>query len=93
MRDLTDSEKQRLRYLIKEFRRVAPVRKGFNDNRVVDWIEQEVLVEGREPSYETKKVLSTWCKTGTIYAKAQPVAQQISILLFGTILDRKAFGV
>jgi hypothetical protein len=60
------------------------------DRGLADEIQRQIL-DSDYPwlTTATTRKLARWCKTnGTPYQEAMPVAQQISEVLFGTILDR-----
>jgi len=60
------------------------------DRGLADEIQRQVL-DSNYPwlTTATTRKLARWCKTnGNPYQEAMPVAQQISEVLFGTILDR-----
>ena len=80
-------DREQLKQLLERFR--SEVRRDI-DRGLADEIQQQVL-ESDYPNLNrtTKKKLARWCKTnGYPYQDAMPIAQQISLLLFGTILDR-----
>jgi hypothetical protein len=82
-----DIDKGKLKELLDCFRR--EVRRDI-DRGLADEIHRQVL-DSESPAIATStmKKLARWCKTdGHPYQAAMPIAQQISMLLFGIILDR-----
>ena len=78
-----------LRPLLQQFR--TSVHRTFpNDAGLADEIEEQLLKAGRgDLSEETEKKLARWCRTnGFPYQDAMPVAQRISLLLYGEVIDR-----
>ncbi len=60
------------------------------DRGLADEIQRQIL-DSSNPrlTISTMRKLARWCKTnGSPYQEAMPIAQQISDLLFGRILDR-----
>lgn len=80
-------DKAKLETLLVNFR--DSVKRNI-DRGLADEIQRQIL----ESSYprlttSTTRKLARWCKTnGSPYQEAMPVAQRISEVLFGTILDR-----
>ena len=80
-------DKVRLKELLERFMRSI---KRATDRSLADEIQLQVL-DSASPNMKiaTTRKLARWCKTnGNPFQEAMPVAQQISLLLFGTILDR-----
>lgn len=80
-------DKGKLKDLLDRFRN--EVRRDI-DRGLADEIQRQVL-DCNEPAIggSTMKKLARWCKTnGHPYQDAMPIAQQMSLLLYGTILDR-----
>ena len=78
-----------LQKLLLRFRDAA--RRGI-DTVLADEIDEQLLQEHR-PSLRksTAERLSRWCKTnGSPYQAGMPIAREISVLLFGIVLDRDA---
>ena len=77
----------KLKALLASFRRSI---KRMMDGGLADEIQMQIL-ESSHPSMtlKTMQKLARWCRTnGSPYQEGMPVAQQISVLLFGIILDR-----
>jgi hypothetical protein len=82
-----DIDEGKLKGLLDRFR--SEVRRDI-DRGLADEIEQQIL-DSELPAItrSTMKKLARWCKTnGHPYQDAMPIAQQISLLLYGTVLDR-----
>jgi hypothetical protein len=82
-----DIDKGKLKLLLDRFR--SEVRRDI-DRGLADEIERQML-DSDSPAItrSTMKKLARWCKTdGHLYQDGLPIAQQISLLLFGTVLDR-----
>jgi hypothetical protein len=76
--------------LLQQFR--SAVRRTFpNDAGLADEIEEQLIEQGRaELTEDTQKKLARWCRTnGSPYQDAMPVAQRISQMLYGEIIDRE----
>jgi hypothetical protein len=80
-------DKGELKGLLDRFR--SEVRRDI-DRGLADEIQLQIIdSECSAITRPTEKKLARWCKTdGHPYQAAMPVAQQISMLLFGIILDR-----
>jgi hypothetical protein len=82
-----------LRELLHQFRtsvhRTVP-----NDAGLADLIEIELITKSKHQLSETTlKRLARWCKTtANPYQDAMPVARNISILLYGVVVDREQLG-
>jgi hypothetical protein len=79
--------------LLGQFR--AAVTRTFpNDAGLAEEIEEQLIKLGKaELTENTQKKLARWCRTdGAPYQDAMPVAQQISRLLYGKIIDRQILG-
>ena len=65
-----------------------------NDAGLADLIEAELIKNSKHLLSEgTLKRLSRWCKTaGSPYQDAMPVAREISLLLYGFVIDREELG-
>jgi hypothetical protein len=77
--------------LLRQFR--ASVRRTFpNDAGLANEIEDQLVKRGKpELTEKTQKKLARWCRTnGPLYDQAMPVAQQISRMLYGEVIDREA---
>jgi hypothetical protein len=83
-------DRERLAVLLMGFRRVV-VRE--QDKSLANRLEEELL-GGDFPAIQTKTFLrlAKWCKTEGIYQDGMGVAREISLLLFGRILDREQLG-
>jgi hypothetical protein len=91
--NLVDSiDKARLANLLDSFRH--SVRRRI-DRGLADEIQRQILdCDDPRITIPTTRKLARWCKTnGNPYQDAMPVAQQISVLLFGAILDRTLWGI
>ena len=76
--------------LLQQFR--AAVRRTFpNDAGLADEIEHQLIRSGKaELTANTQKKLARWCRTdGSPYQDAMPVAQRISRMLYGEVIDRE----
>lgn len=73
--------------LCEEFKaEMQGLRKGYNDAGVAEIILMELKQNGRL-SFATVKRLSAWCHTnGPVYQSGVPIAQNISVALFGHII-------
>jgi hypothetical protein len=80
-------DKAKLKVLLDRFRSLT--RRGI-DRSLADEIQAQFIdSENWGITLSTEKKLARWCKTnGNPYQDAMPVAQQISELLYGRILDR-----
>jgi hypothetical protein len=77
--------------LIGQFRSVI---KRERDKRLAEALEEDLLSsDSPQMRHSTCARLAKWCKTGGIYADGMLIAKQISLLLFGYVLDRDLFGV
>lgn len=89
---LTDNiDKAKLDTLLIRFRDSV---KREIDRGLADEIQRQIL-DSNYPrlTTATTRKLARWCKTnGTPYQEGMPVAQQISEVLFGTILDRNSLN-
>jgi|GEM_PF-2211885 len=87
IRRFTDAQ---LIELLHQFR-AAVRRTSPNDAGLADEIEQQLIRNGKaELTSDTQKKLARWCRTeGSPYQDAMPVAQQISRLLYGEVIDRE----
>jgi hypothetical protein len=85
-----DFDRQRLASLLKEFR--SAVKRGCDD-RLAEMLEEDLLSRER-PRIRTSTItrLAKWCKTDGIYADGMEVAKEISMLIFGQVLDRNRLG-
>ncbi len=84
---LENIDPEKLKDLLARFRRSI---KRMIDRGLADEIQTQIL-DSAHPSMTIKTIqkLARWCKTnGNPYQEGMPVAQQISLLLFGIILDR-----
>lgn len=65
-----------------------------NDAGLADLIETELIARQQHKLNEsTLKRLARWCKTaGGPYQDAMPVAREISLLLYGFVVDREQLG-
>ena len=88
IRDFSPDE---LRRLLAQFRDSVH-RTKVNDAGLADEIEEQLLSRGQaELSEETQKKLARWCRTtGLPYQDGMPVAQEISRMLYGEVIDREA---
>jgi hypothetical protein len=87
IRRFTDAQ---LSELLTQFR--GSVFRAFpNDAGLADEIEDQLVKKGKpELTEKTQKKLARWCRTnGTLYQQAMPVAQRISRLLYGEVIDRQ----
>jgi hypothetical protein len=87
IRRFTDAQ---LSELLTQFR--GSVFRAFpNDAGLADEIEDQLVKRGKpELTEKTQKKLARWCRTnGTLYQQAMPVAQRISRLLYGEVIDRQ----
>jgi hypothetical protein len=81
-------DKGKLKGLLGRFR--SEIKRDM-DRVLADEIQQQILESG-DPimDWPTQQRLARWCNTtGSPYQDAMPIAQQMSMLLFGIILDRK----
>jgi len=79
-----------LRRLITDFR--SAVHRSI-DNSLADALERELLCDRPNISFDTLKQLARWCKTNNpLYFGGMDVAQKISMLLFGRIIDRNEYN-
>ena len=65
------------------------------DRSIADKLRRELL-DSKPPaiSRDTMGQLAKWCKTDNpLYGDGMDVARRISMLLFGTVLDRTQLGV
>ena len=87
IRRFTDAQ---LSELLQQFR-TAVRRTSPNDAGLADEIEQQLIRNGKaELTAHTQKKLARWCRTdGPPYQGAMPVAQQISRMLYGEVIDRE----
>lgn len=87
IRRFTDAQ---LSELLRQFR-AAVRRTSPNDAGLADEIEQQLIKNGKaELTADTQKKLARWCRTdGSPYQDAMPVAQQISRMLYGEVIDRE----
>jgi hypothetical protein len=62
-----------------------------NDAGLADEIEDQLVKRGKQDLTEkTQKKLARWCRTnGSLYQQAMPVAQEISRILYGEVIDRE----
>jgi hypothetical protein len=76
--------------LLNQFRSSVH-RTRVNDAGLADEIDEQLLKRRRgELADETQKKLARWCRTtGSPYQDAMPVAQQISRMLYGEVIDRE----
>jgi hypothetical protein len=84
---LENIDRVKLKDLLASFKRST---KRMIDRGLADEIETQIL-DCTQPNMtiKTMRKLARWCKTnGSPYQDGMPVAQQISRLLFGIILDR-----
>jgi hypothetical protein len=84
---LGNIDKAKLESLLIHFRDSV---KRHIDRGLADEIQRQIL-DSNCPrlTTDTTRKLARWCKTnGSPYQEAMPVAQRISEVLFGTILDR-----
>jgi hypothetical protein len=84
-------DRERLAALLVRFRHVV-VRE--QDKSLANRLEEELL-RGASPAIQAKTFLrlAKWCKTDGIYQDGMGVAREISLLLFGCVLDREQLGV
>jgi hypothetical protein len=87
IRRFTDAQ---LSELLRQFR-AAVRRTSPNDAGLADEIEQQLITNGKaELTADTQKKLARWCRTeGSPYQDAMPIAQQISRMLYGEIINRE----
>jgi hypothetical protein len=86
-----DIDRTKLESLLVRFR--SSIKRSV-DRGLADEIQRQIL-DSKVPqlTIATMKKLARWCKTnGAPYQEAMPVAQQISGVLFGTILDRHSLN-
>ena len=85
---LENLDRVKLKELIASFRRSV---KRMIDRGLADEIQMQILDSARPSiTIETMQKLARWCKAnGYPYQEGMAVAQQISLMLFGIILDRK----
>jgi hypothetical protein len=77
--------------LIGQFRSAI---KRTRDKRLAEVLEEDLLSGDSTPLRRSTIIqLAKWCKTGGIYADGMIVAKAISLVLFGTVLDRDLFDV
>lgn len=84
-------DRQRLQNLVSHF--CSAVSRE-QDKSLATRLRNELL-ERQSPSIEraTFQRLAKWCKTDGIYQDGMEVARQISLLLFGQVIDRNRIGV
>jgi tellurite resistance protein len=87
-----DFDRMELGKLLGKFR--ANCRR-LSDRTLADRIETELLKrKPSRPEASTYLRLAKWCRTdGNAYQEASTVAREISVLLFGRVLDRRELGV
>lgn len=92
-------DRRRLRELLERFRESVSRRgegsRGTDDRRLAFEL-QEQLLDREPPRIDEQSFLrlAKWCHTnGSLYASGMLVAQDISQLVFGTVLDRERLGV
>jgi hypothetical protein len=80
--------------LVSLIRRFRSVVKRSCDDLLAKLLEEDVLARDT-PRLRTKTIitLAKWCDTDGIYSAGMQVAKEISLLLFGKILDRRVLGV
>jgi hypothetical protein len=61
------------------------------DSQLADELDEAVRSGTLQP--KTVLRLARWCKTDGIYADGMEVAKEISLLLFGTVIDRDKLGL
>jgi hypothetical protein len=95
----TNFDRERLRALLERFKvvvsRRGEGRRKADDRRLAFELEEQVL-DRQPPALEERTFLrlAKWGHTnGSLYASGMQVAQKISQLLFGTVLDRERLGV
>lgn len=88
---MTQERKTKLVALCHQFRDAV---NRDEDRGLADEIEHQIIeLDYDDLSLATQKKLARWCKTnGNLYQGGMPIAQQISILLYGRILDRNDFN-
>jgi hypothetical protein len=87
----SDFDRQNLALLTARFRSVV---KREVDSQLAAELEHDLLASV-EPELRTGTIrrLAKWCQTDGIYADGMEVAKEISLLLFGQVLDRSRLGV
>ena len=64
-------------------------RKGFDDAGIAREILEDIAQHG-QPTPTHKRRLSHWCHTnGNVFKRGMPLAQQISLALYGRIIPRE----
>lgn len=86
----TNFDKRTLDRLLSHFE--IEVKRENDRKLAIDLREQ--LLNTNPPAIKraTFKQLARWCKTDGIYGDGMQVAQRISELLFGRIIDRRSLG-
>jgi hypothetical protein len=81
-----DFDREQLWVLLGRFRGAI---KRQRDHRLADDLRNDLL-SNPTPRLRTSTIrrLASWCKTSGIYADGMEVAKDVSVLLFGQVLDR-----
>lgn len=84
-------DRSRLDRVLNEFESAV---KREIDKRLAREIREQVLNSGTPwLSRRAFERLARWCKTDGIYADGMMVAREISLILFGRVIDRRELGV
>jgi hypothetical protein len=81
---------ERLSTLLGDFRAAVKRRR---DTSLADRLEEELLNRSPLIHLDTLRRLAKWCRTAGIYRSGMEIAREISLLIFGFILDRTQLGV
>ena len=86
-----DFDRNQLWFLLGRFRAAI---KRQRDHRLADDLRNDLL-STRTPKLRASTIrrLASWCKTSGIYADGMEVAKEVSLLLFGQVLDRTRLGI
>ena len=87
----TNFDRRRLRVLISRFR--SAVKRGCDDQLACELDEDLLASDTPELRTITVRRLAEWCDTNGIYADGMEVAKDVSLLLFGQVLNRRRLGV
>ena len=84
MHDIVEAKRQ-CEIFINE---IAGLRKNRSDEEVARQI-LESINRGEYPSSAARKRLSKWCHTSGLYTRGMPIAQLISIAIYGHVIPRE----
>jgi len=85
-----DFDRAKLERLLKEFE--DAVKREGDKKLAMELRVQFLQLNPAMLTRETFKRLARWCKTDGIYGDGMMIAQRISELLFGRIVDRRQIG-